>query len=89
MRMALAVAAAASVALSGCATVPEGVATKSGWVCNAQGIKAAEYGGGDVASIHLESQERAGVYSVRRINDTTARGMTQNGTSFECRRAPS
>lgn len=89
MRSALAVAAMAVLTVAGCASVPDGISTASGWVCAADGIKAAEYGGGDVASIQLQSEPRAGVYTVRRINDTTARGLTQNGTPFDCRRAPS
>lgn len=81
------IAAAAVVALAGCATVPEGAPTLAGWNCAAPRIKAAQYGGGDVAAIQLESDKQEAVYTVTRIDATTARGMTRNGTPFTCRRA--
>lgn len=81
------IAAAAALFVGGCATVPEGAPTLAGWSCAAQGIKAAEYGGGDVASIQLESEKQGRVYTVARVDATTARGVTHNGTPFTCRRS--
>lgn len=80
-------AAAAVLCLAGCATVPEGTPTLAGWNCAAPGIKAAQYGGGDVASIQLDSDKQEAVYTVTRVDANTARGMTRNGTPFTCRRA--
>jgi len=80
------IAATAVLCLGGCATVPEGTPTLAGWSCAAQGIKAAEYGGGDVASIQLESDKAGRVYTVSRVDATTARGVTHSGTPFTCRR---
>jgi len=73
--------------VAGCATAPEGSPTLAGWSCAANGIKAAEYGGGDVASIQLESDKQGAVYTVSRIDASTARGVTRNGTPFTCRRS--
>lgn len=81
------IAAATVLSLAACATVPEGAPTLAGWNCAAQGIKAAEYGGGHVASIQLESDKQGSVYTVTRVDEKTARGMTRNGTPFICRRA--
>jgi hypothetical protein len=75
-----------AVSSFGCATAPDGISTSAGWICSADGLKAAEYGGGNVASIQLQSDSQGRVYTVRRINETTAQGTTQNGTSFVCRR---
>jgi hypothetical protein len=83
MRNALAIAV---ISIFGCASVPDGITTRAGWVCSADGLTAAEYGGGDVASIQLQSDSQGWVYTVNRVNETTARGTTQNGTLFTCRR---
>ena len=81
------IAAAAALGLAACASVPEGAPTLAGWNCSAQGIKAAEYGGGNVASIQLEGEKGGSVYTVSRVDEKTARGVTGNGTAFVCRRA--
>lgn len=81
------IVAAAVACLAGCATAPEGTPTLAGWSCSAPGIKAAEYGGGDVAAIQLEGDKQGSVYTVARIDANTARGVTRNGTPFTCRRA--
>lgn len=82
------IAAAAVLGLAGCATVPEGTPTLAGWKCESPaGIKAAEYGGGHVASIQLDSDKQGAVYTVHRIDGKTARGVTRNGTPFTCRRS--
>lgn len=81
------IAAAAVLCLGACATVPEGAPTLAGWSCAAPGIKAAEYGGGDVASIQLDGDKQGRVYTVARIDEKTARGVTQSGTPFTCRRS--
>lgn len=79
-------AVAAVLCLAGCATAPEGTPTLAGWSCAAPGIKAAEYGGGDVASIQLDNEKQGSVYTVSRVDATTARGVTRSGTPFTCRR---
>jgi hypothetical protein len=76
---------AAALCFAGGAMAAEEFKTLAGWNCSAAGIKAAEYGGGDVAAIQLESDKQGAVYTVARIDAKTARGVTRNGTPFTCR----
>ena len=56
-------------------TAPVGMTLVSlagaGWNCAANGIKTAEYGGGDVASIQLQNEAQGSVYSVSRVDEKT------------------
>jgi hypothetical protein len=81
------VVAVAALCFAGSAMAEDSVKTLAGWNCSAPGIKSAEYGGGDVATIQLASDKAGGVYTVTRVDAKTARGVTSNGTPFSCSRS--
>ena len=58
------------------------------WVCTALNMVSGIYKGGDYANIHLAPYPYGGRYKVLEKSDSVAKGVTQNGTPFECKKIP-
>lgn len=77
-----------AVVLSGCLSIPNAnhtgsYQTSGGWICSSDRLVFAQYGGGDVAYIHLDDYMEGGVYTVERRPDNSVVGKTTSGT-FTC-----
>ncbi len=65
-------------------TAPEADAK---WVCTAANMVSGRYTGGDWAFIHLAAYPSGGSYKVAEKTDTVAKGVTKDGTPFECKKS--
>lgn len=58
------------------------------WVCTAPNMVSGRYTGGDWAFIHLAAYQSGGSYKIVEKSDTAVKGVTKDGTSFECKKSP-
>ena len=63
-------------------------AAESTWVCSAQNMLSGSYKGGDYAYIQLAGYSFGGSYKIVEKSDSTAKGVTKDGTPFECKKNP-
>lgn len=56
------------------------------WVCTAATMVGSRYSGGDWAFIHLGAYQNGGSYKIIDKSDSVAKGVTKDGTPFECKK---
>lgn len=61
-------------------------AAEAKWVCTAQNLASARYTGGDWANIHLAQYSSGGSYKILEKTELVAKGVTKDGTPFECKK---
>ncbi|MES2280366.1 MAG: hypothetical protein V4542_03055 [Pseudomonadota bacterium] len=62
------------------------LAAEARWVCTAQNLASARYTGGDWANIHLAQYSSGGSYKIIEKTELVAKGVTKDGTPFECKK---
>ena len=63
-------------------------AAEAKWACTAPSIVSGRYTGGDWAFIHLAAYQSGGSYKLLEKGESVVKGMTKDGTLFECKKAP-